>query len=211
MLAPIRDAQMLVQTVSKFNRHGDNRNVREFDRLVGRNLLCEWRKCQRRGKPLPRVTLRKVQHRLECASTAHWDRKNVYAGPANAYKRCRKSFRHVQKKVTDGRLHEWRKQVKYFVYQLEALTCERGQFALEHQRSSRLADRLGSDHDLAVLMKKGVQLAPSRQTGIAVARGIWTRRITSRRAHLQEEAQIYAEKPTRFKERLERASCIFVR
>lgn len=145
MLTPVRDAKMLVQSFSEYGREDDKGTVRQFRRLVVRKLTSEWRACQRQRRPSAVAALRKVRHRLECLSAAHWDRKSVCTGATCAYKRGRNNFRRVQKNPTDGHLHEWRKQVKYFVYQLEALTSERGYFAGEHGRSSQLAECLGED------------------------------------------------------------------
>ncbi len=213
LLTPVRDAKVLVQTAREFRRDDDISAVRQFyGRVVG-ELTAEWRERQRLQKPISTNSLRKVQHRLECLSAAHWDGTSVCAGPAHAYKLCRKRFRLVQEKMTDGRLHEWRKQVKYFVYQLEALTSKRGDFAIEHQRSSRLAECLGRDHDLSILQGKVVALVKSSKLP-RVKRGTntWTRRISRRRTDLQKEArhiaaQIYAEKPSRFRARIEKAVC----
>ena len=117
----------------------------------------------------------------------------------------------MQKNPTDGHLHEWRKQVKYFVYQLEALTSERGYFAGEHGRSSQLAECLGEDHELADLQQTVAQVSKSFAPAcLADARAVWAHRLSRRPAYLQKKAlrlaeQIYAEKPMRFGERLEKA------
>ena len=211
MLTPVRDAKMLVQSFSEYGRDDDKGTVREFRRMVVRKLTSEWRACQRQRRPSAVAALRKVRDRLECFSAAHWNRKSVGTGVTCAYKRGRNDFRRVLKNPTDGNLHEWRKQVKYFVYQLEALTSERGYFAGEHGRSSQLAECLGEDHDLAVLQQKVVQLVKSLTPACLVgAREVWSHRLSRRRAYLQKRAlrlaeQIYAQKPVRFGERLEKA------
>jgi hypothetical protein len=71
------------------------------------------------------------------------------------YRKGRKAFTGARKSGTDARLHEWRKQVKYLLNQVE-LVREFGvrHLAKSRRQAERLDELLGTDHDLAVLKNK---------------------------------------------------------
>ena len=128
-------------------------------------------------------------------------------GLRRAYARARKTFRSARKERSDEALHEWRKRSKDLWYALRivrrAWPAVLGATADE---AHELSDRLGDDHDLAVLNadldEVGAQLTAEQREQL---RGLAGRR----RAELQEEAFAYgdrllAEKPKRFVARLER-------
>lgn len=214
ILTPVRDAQMLLQIITEMAREGDDGDIREFRSLLACQLTRDWQQCRRLQRPIPTIFLRQVQQRMKRVSVVDWDAKSEFASPTEAYIRCRQSFRHAHAKSTDERLHEWRKQVKYFVYQLEALASARGYFGLLHQLSSRLADCLGSDHDLAVLQQRMPELLNSSTHAYwDAAKDVWKRRISHRRSHLQREAwhlaaRIYAKKPGRFQKHWKATVCV---
>ncbi len=82
------------------------------------------------------------------------DRFATFAGGLEAtYRRGRRGFRRAQKKATNERMHEWRKRVKYLWYQLRLLepTAPSVLSPLVANLGD-LADALGDDHDLAVLV-----------------------------------------------------------
>jgi CHAD domain-containing protein len=83
------------------------------------------------------------------------------------------------------RLHEWRKQVKYFASQLKFLApLMHKHLRKTCKRSIRLADCLGDDHDLALLHDKIIQ--HGRSGGAAV--DALVHRLAQRRAKLQRKA-----------------------
>jgi CHAD domain-containing protein len=133
--------------------------------------------------------------------------KLLRPGLRRAYSRARKALRAAREKRTDETLHEWRKRSKDLWYQLRlvrrAWPAVLGATADE---AHELADRLGDDHDLAVLVgdldDAGAQL-PSEQ------RDELRELAARRRSELQDEAFAYgdrllAEKPKPFVRRLER-------
>jgi CHAD domain-containing protein len=116
-------------------------------------------------------------------------------GLRRTYRRGRQNWRAAVKEPSDENLHEWRKRAKDLWYHCSILeeTWKPVMTALADE-AHELSDRLGDDHDLAVLLDFGAEsLEPL---------------IATRRAELQEEAfaygtRLYADKPKAFVRRLE--------
>jgi len=130
----------------------------------------------------------------------------VRPGLKRAYSRARKRFRAARADPGDEAFHEWRKRSKDLWYHLRLL--RRGWPAVMDttaDEAHELSDRLGDDHDLAVLTAFLRDERPPLTTEQAEAlAGL----IATRRAELQKEAfaygeRLYAEKPKRFVNRLE--------
>jgi CHAD domain-containing protein len=119
----------------------------------------------------------------------------VADGLERTYRRGRRDWRAALKEPSTENLHEWRKRVKDLWYHCSILqeTWKPVMTALADE-AHELSDRLGDDHDLAVLLEFGAEsLEPH---------------IATRRAELQEEAfaygsRLYADKPTAFVSRIE--------
>ena len=116
-------------------------------------------------------------------------------GLERTYRRGRRDWRAALKEPSSENLHEWRKRTKDLWYHCSILeeTWKPVMAALADE-AHELSDRLGDDHDLAVLLDFG---AESLQPLIA-----------TRRAELQEEAfaygsRLYADKPKAFVRRIE--------
>lgn len=77
----------------------------------------------------------------------------IEAGVAATYRQGRRALRRVRADPTDGRLHEWRKAVKYLWYQMQ-LVHDAAPSVLGPlvDQLDRLAETLGDDHDLTVLV-----------------------------------------------------------
>ena len=75
-------------------------------------------------------------------------------GITATYRRGRSALRHVRSDPTDSELHEWRKAVKYLWYQVQlvrlAAPSVLGPLA---EQLDDLAETLGNDHDVAVLVE----------------------------------------------------------
>ena len=116
-------------------------------------------------------------------------------GLRRTYRDGRRDWRAALKDPSTENLHEWRKRVKDLWYHHSILeeTWKPVMKVLAGE-AHELSDRLGDDHDLAVLLDFG---ADSLEPVIA-----------TRRAELQEEAfaygtRLYADKPKAFVRRLE--------
>jgi CHAD domain-containing protein len=115
------------------------------------------------------------------------------------YRRGRRAMRVAARQPTAECLHEWRKQVKHGWHALELLerAWPKPMRALARE-AHRLSDRLGDDHDLAVLRER---LAAAAIDELARRRALAA--IDARRRELQQSAfrlgeRLYAESPTRF-------------
>jgi hypothetical protein len=144
-------------------------------------------------------TLQGVTERISKIPQAQLDETTIAQGVGRVYNAGRRAFWRVRDKPTEARLHEWRKQVKYLLGQID-VARRLGATKLKRRRkySHQLADVLGENHDLALLN--------ARMTAFEV-RGAGHRfapRIEKRRHVLQREAHhlgklLYGKKARRLK------------
>jgi CHAD domain-containing protein len=154
-LTPVRDAKVLLEALRRWGPEGGGNGF--VSRLYG--VLKEQRRtAQRQLRPSELVHAARVLRAIRRRAAALPDRRLELAdraGLKRAYKSGRKAFARACKQRTDERLHEWRKQTKYFANQLEiVLPFEPKRFAKSRRRAHRLADTLGDDHDLALLTEQ---------------------------------------------------------
>jgi CHAD domain-containing protein len=124
------------------------------------------------------------------------------AGLERTYRRGRRDFEAARAEPSVEALHEWRKRVKDLWYQQSLLSrLWPPVMAAVGDEAHELSDRLGDDHDLAVLadwFKEHTEPGPDLQAA-----------IDRRRAELQADAfalgaRLYADKPSAYVRRLER-------
>jgi CHAD domain-containing protein len=129
-------------------------------------------------------------------------------GLARIYRQGRRDFRAAQKLPTAERMHEWRKRVKDLWYQLLLLQDTwKPVLSAMADEAHELSDRLGDDHDLAVLVDWAHRHGSALDGADPVLRGFDVI-VESRRRELQAEAfaygaRLYADKPSVFAGRLE--------
>src|SRR5581483_9229959 len=129
-------------------------------------------------------------------------------GLKRIYGRGRNELTHVRMKRSDERLHEWRKQVKYLMHQLQLLKpLWPGLIGELADQGHQLADYLGDDHDLAVL--RGKILEKRELFEESSTRSALLALIDRSRTELQDKAivlgeRLYEEKPAAFAERFGR-------
>jgi CHAD domain-containing protein len=116
-------------------------------------------------------------------------------GLGRTYRRGRRDWQAAVTEPSTENLHEWRKRVKDLWYHCSILeeSWKPVMTALADE-AHELSDRLGDDHDLAVLLDFGAESLESL--------------IAERRAELQEDAfgygtRLYADKPKVFVRRIE--------
>ena len=128
------------------------------------------------------------------------------------YKKSRKAMALATVRRTDASLHEWRKQLKYFVYQLQLLQPLRPKYLGKRLRMARhLAGMLGLAHDLAVLRQK-IKL----QTGRTITRAelsAFVAALDRRRLAAQKKSdalgrRLFAQTPRRLVHRLDTHSLL---
>jgi CHAD domain-containing protein len=129
-------------------------------------------------------------------------------GLARSYRQGRRDFRRARRDASPERVHEWRKRVKDLWYHLSLLdgTWKPVVSALAGE-AHELSDRLGDDHDLAVLGEWAHRHAGALDGADPVLRGFDVI-VASRRRELQEEAfgygeRLYGDKTAVFVGRLE--------
>jgi CHAD domain-containing protein len=126
----------------------------------------------------------------------------LHDGLERTYRRGRRDFRAVRSEPTVEALHEWRKRVKDLWYQhtlLRALWPPVMQAV--GGEAHELANRLGDDHDLAMLadwVREHAEAEPE-----------FSEAVERRRSELQDEAmalgeRLYADKPSAYLRRLRR-------
>ena len=147
--------------------------------------------------------LRRVRRRIGGWPLEQDGFEAVEVGLRRSYRRGRRGYRTALREPGTENLHEWRKRVKDLWYHLDILrdTWTPVMKALADE-AHELSDRLGDDHDLAVL------LAWAGEHDTAAAEGL-RGPVEQRRAELQADAftlgaRLYADKPGRFTRRVER-------
>ena len=128
-------------------------------------------------------------------------------GLKRAYSRGRRRFRDARKDPSDEKLHEWRKRSKDLWYHLRLVRRAWPEvMTTTADEAHELSDRLGDDHDLVVLT---ADLEDARPPLSHEQLEHLRKLIGKRRKELQGEAfaygeRLFAEKPKRFVERIER-------
>jgi CHAD domain-containing protein len=140
------------------------------------------------------------------------DSAYVVVALRRTYKKSRKAMALATVRRTDASLHEWRKQLKYFVYQLQLLQPLRPKYLGKRLRMARhLAGMLGLAHDLAVLRQK-IKL----QTGRTITRAelsacvaaLDRRRLAAQKKSDALGRRLFAQTPRRLVHRLDTHSLL---
>jgi CHAD domain-containing protein len=174
-LAAVRDA-LILRAMSK--------TLSARSAILRRGLDSEYRRerhaLERRGARTALEQLMATRERLIGLPAVDSEAASVIAGVGRIYRAGHKAFRKARSR-DDQALHEWRKQAKYLLNQLELLETVFGtRFKKLCRHVDRLAETLGDDHDLDVLsgkMRRHEVDEPSL-----------TKRISKRRSKLQARA-----------------------
>ncbi len=164
-------------------------------------------------------SLRRDDERIEKARTlltkarkrvSRWQIDDGFAplagGLSVTYRRGKRGLRAAERNPNDHNLHEWRKAVKNLWYQARLLESISPSVLSPLVASlDDLADSLGDDHDLAVLIER-LRSDPDRCGGIeAVDRAVRLaegQRLELRRRALRQGRTVYAERTRAFTERI---------
>ena len=213
LISDMRDATSLIEIVKKLEeRYKPNVKKELFDevktQLANRRRVMT-RKILTNQKTLEEVRsmLKKGLGRIKLLPIPEDSWALVSESMKKVYSRGFEAYNEILKNPTAENHHEWRKRVKYLMYQLRFIESAWPEIlsAFEEQFNS-LSDFLGDDHDLAVLqehLEKGtVQF--KRKTD----RELFESLVESYSDSLREQAMIlgerlYAEEPGMFKERFE--------
>jgi CHAD domain-containing protein len=155
-----------------------------------------------------RAMLRAARDRAAGAKLDSCGWSDLGAGLQRVYAHGRTSLRSARASCTPECLHEWRKQSKYLLHQLQLLEpIAPNAIDKIAQRAHRLSDRLGDDHDLSVLRQKALahnSTFRSRGELDALLDAIEHRQSRLRKKALKIGAKLYDEKPARFRKRFDR-------
>ena len=204
-LARVRDVRAMLDTIDALLA---NRKMRPHRRPLLRlrdALRREHAELRRhlRGNPLAREIGGSLE---ESADRVHRWRMPAEGWPLarsgirRIYRRGRRALEAARKLSSDRALHESRKQVKYLHAAMQAVAEARPhRLKKAAQRADEVAERLGDDHDLAVLSAEIRRQGADRPLLEALRR---------KRGKLQKKAirrarRLYARKPRRFMARME--------
>ena len=158
LLRPVRDAAVLLQSITTLRSTGDSREIAAYLRRFQHLLTDEG------GAARARLTravlqgnataLRHTAKRIE-APAQRPEATAVQRALKQAYKEGRVLMKRARKHSHDRVLHEWRKQVQYLLNEVDLVSP----LFWVHPKNLRprleeLACLLGTDHDLAVLGQK---------------------------------------------------------
>jgi CHAD domain-containing protein len=207
-LSEVRDGKILIATLDELAGKQPQLDRKAIERL--RSKLMVRRMRARRRLLRSRATLEPVLNALRAtrrrlqkpASPRGWS----VLGPSlrRVYRSGRRAAVAAEQRPTDENLHESRKQAKYLWHELELLEpIQPAAMTRLVKLTHQLSDRLGDDHDLAVLRQKVVasrSLSRSAIRSMAAA-------IDRRRRTLQQQAhrlgrRLYRERPREFEKRL---------
>ena len=208
-LSEIRDADVLIATLEGLMRRRRSGPQRRICRVMQRRLIADRRALRQRFHDADALRTVRKQVRSARQRTKDWPNRHGWSilGPGleRVYRAGRDSFTAVRRDASNDNLHECRKQTKYLWHQLELLECVRPTRMRCLQREAHtLSDRLGDDHDLAVLRDKFEAARGALPNG--ALRSIEPM-IEDRRSKLQRQAltlagRLYGDPPSRFVERI---------
>ncbi len=212
-LSPVRDSAVYVETLDILRNSyrglvADEAFLRLRKRLVKehRDVLNEFAQDVRRQESLI--------DSLQCAQprVADWQfRQGEFSlfrgGLRRIYRRGRAEKAAAFSQPATESFHAWRKRVKYLWYHLQILRpLWPAQLKAVERDCDRLADKLGDEHDLAVLMETPPvkDLLDSRSVSADLLRSTVSReRERQRRAAIPLAQRIYVESPRQFVDRFE--------
>jgi CHAD domain-containing protein len=193
-LAGVRDADVMLATLAGLEERYDA-EVGPVRQAVEAHRLRVAGGSRGRAAEAATAMLREARARVEEWPLERDGFQVVEGGLRRTYRGGRRGWRAALKEPSTENLHEWRKRVKDLWYHCSILeeSWKPVMRALGDE-AHELSDRLGDDHDLAVLLEFGAE-------GLEEL-------IATRRRELQEEAfaygaRLYADKPKAFVRRIE--------
>lgn len=212
-LSRVRDAKVVLDTLQRMLAKEAQLWPRtELLRL--RRVLRQEREQLRRELLGDAGKLSEVERSLEEAArrVGQWQPPRaawpvLRAGIERIYLKGRKALAEAEANRSDPKLHEARKQVKYFGHAMAIFVAARADgFARLAKRAESVAEDLGDDHDLAMLQERIATLpAAPRRGDKALLAGIERRRRRLQRKALKDAKRLYRRKPKAFVNRVRSA------
>ncbi|SEK82123.1 CHAD domain-containing protein [Nitrosovibrio tenuis] len=217
ILSPIRDARSLVDAFDSLHDRYSNElqgvELAPLQKILHSNLTKARRHLHldlpAKSAELKRC-IRLLEDSLVLAKREDFlsiDSAVIGSGLQRIYRTGRKAFAEAKAARTTEALHEYRKQVKYLFNSIDGLTSsEDGRTPKKIlKRADRLGDRLGDDHELAVL---SVEISRATYTPVdSAAIRILHELIERRRVKLEKSAfklgkKLYEQKAGKFRKGL---------
>ena len=168
-LSSMRDAHALLGTFDDLRETTGKGEHQRLDRVRASQAASADAATRAISTGDPRI---KKAHRLLSGARGQvdgWELPDGFAplsnGLARTYRRGHRAMKKARRDPTDDRMHEWRKAVKNLWYQIRLLSDAAPSLLrpLAH-RLNDLAEALGDDHDLAVLIER-LEADPGRFGG----------------------------------------------
>lgn len=212
-LSPVRDSAVHIETLDLLRKGhrelvADEAFLRLRKRLVREHkaVLIEFAQNEQRQESII-DSLRCAQPRANEWRFRQSEFSLFRIGLRRIYGRGRTEKAAAFSQPTTESFHAWRKRVKYLWYHLQILhPLWPAQLKAVERDCDRLADRLGEEHDLAVLMETPTfqDLVDSRSVSADLLRSTVSReRERQRRAAIPLAQRIYVESPRQFVDRIE--------
>jgi len=211
ILSPVRDAWVLVEALDDLVTPADE-DVHPEAVAAFRAVLVAEHRHLRSGQEEAGALLQAAQaYERVLARITHWPLKDhgwasFDGGVEAVFRRGRRAMARARAKGRAEDFHEWRKQVKYLRHQFELLRrVWPDVLTAMADTADELGERLGADHDLAVVRER----VESEESLSPNARRALLGRIDTRRKEHENEAfvlgrRLYAEKPAALQQRLGR-------
>jgi CHAD domain-containing protein len=211
VLRAARDAKVLLDTVLRLLESEPHSARPLFDglaRMLARERTAADRALLRDGHGVAWGVnvLKDLTAHVQHWRTSRADSACVVAALRRTYKKTRKAAAIAGQQRTDATLHEWRKQLKYLVYELQLLQPLRPKYLGRRLlMARRLAELLGIDHDLAVLRQKvslkAARAIPRAELSAFVAM-LDRRRLAAQMKSYTVGRRLFAQTPRRLVHRL---------
>ncbi len=213
LLSPVRDSAVNVETMDMLRRrYGVQMTDRSFARLR-QTLAGEHRSVLRmyvQDQQARAEMVASLKGARELARDWRLDASDFSlfeGGLKRIYRRGRAEMRTARENPTTENFHAWRKRVKYLWHHMQVLhpLWPVPMEALAGE-CDRFADRIGEEHDLAVLMATPIvkEFVDAKGSRADLFMSIVSReRERKRRAAVPLGDRIYAEGPVRFVKRIE--------
>jgi len=207
-LAGVRDAAVTLQGVQELLEK-EKKPARRALLFDLRDRLIEERRRARRKLVRSRdlsgiaLTLQDAGQRVEYWRVPREDMPVLRAGFERVYRKGRKALKKARAEGTTESLHESRKQAKYLRQALSVIALRKsGRLAKAAKRAQVVADRLGEDHDLAVLQSRLAALPAGAPPAKKLLKRIQSRRAKLQRKALKQAQRLYSRKPAAFLDRV---------
>jgi CHAD domain-containing protein len=209
-LAPVRDAEVLVETITALRKLCTTETTRRAFRRSRARLMPKTNTVHDSLRNLPaRKAAAELNKFLKDARKWPFDsigQDDLIENLAQVYKKGRRARQLAASHPSIENLHEWRKRVKDLWYAVRLLkpTWPAAMAALGAELE-RLSDHLGDDHDLAMLRERldSANSSGALTEDFSVLRDV----LDARRSDLQKSAmplgrRLYVETPRAFARRI---------